>query len=216
MINQTEKHMKYLYNKALIVLTIIVVITLFGCEKLDVTPDLDPDYIQETGMTTVTYLRSLSWDGDQEYDLFADLIERSGVDLNGMTLFAPADNNWENWMSANAYATVADIPVAVIEDAILNHLVDGKKKRLDLDLPDRNPQTLEGSDVPSDIENLAGNMIKVNTSYFGNTGRGLQMTVGTSSANKLIMVGDVINTDATIHLYGFENTRGSDKGLLIP
>lgn len=174
------------------------------------------DYNPVTGMSTVEYFRSLEWDGDQEYDLLADLVERSGVDLNNKTFFAPADNNWEKWMQDNGWATVVDVPVQEINDALMEHLLEGRFTRLDLDLPDRNPQTLEGTDLDSEVVNMAGNSLFVNVNYFNHNGRGYYYRVGTSSANKLIMVGDVENTDAIVNLMGFLNDGNQGKGLLLP
>lgn len=204
-----------IFSRIIGTLFLLALIAVQGCEELNVLPN-DGPYDPETGMSTVEYFRSLEWDGRKEYVLLADLIEHSGVSLSGNTLFAPADNNWQSWMNSNGWATVNDVPVQTLADVLMNHMVAGRKKRLDLDLPDVNPQTLEGVDIDSEVTNMAGNTLYVNVNFFGNTGRGYYYRVGTTSANKLIMVGDVENTDAVVNLMGFLNDGNQGKGLLLP
>jgi len=198
-------------------ITVLLLTMLFqSCEKLNEMPVSEP-YNPKTGKTTVEYLKSIKIDGNYEYDLLASLIVRSGINLTGNTLFAPADINWEKWMTTNKWATVNDIPLTTLILTLNYHIVPGLKKRLDMDLPNVNPQTTVGLDVPSLVDNMAGLKLYVTVTYFGNAGRGLQESVGSkSNAVKVVQVGDIECTDAIVHLYGFINVAAVNQGLLVP
>lgn len=208
--------MKTLIYRTLGIMAVLLTFMLQSCEKLNEMPYSEP-YNPKTGKTTVDYLNTIVMDGNHEYDLLASLITRSGIDLTGKTIFAPADINWERWMTANKWATVNDIPLATLVLTLKYHIVEGLKKRLDLDLPNQNPQTTVGTDVPSTVVNLAGTTLWVNVTSFGLNGRGLQESVGSkSSAMRLVQVGDIECTDAIVHLYGFIDVAASAQGLLTP
>lgn len=74
---------------------------------------------------------------NQEFSILVQALTRANLattlEGNGpFTVFAPTNDAFNTFLSANSFATINDVPVDVLTQVLLNHVVSGKVKSTDL------------------------------------------------------------------------------------
>ena len=146
----------------------LVLFTAFSCSDDDDEGGNGPDE-EQTLVDIVT--------SNPELSSLAAALERSGL-LNTFegdgpfTVFAPTNAAFQNFLNANGFGSLNDVPVDVLNQVLLNHVVDG----------DNRSTGLSTGYVPS-------------LSTAGPLGRNLSLFINTSGGVEINGVSDVILAD---------------------
>ncbi|MDC8005516.1 fasciclin domain-containing protein [Aureisphaera galaxeae] len=108
-------------NNLLLVLSIVSLFFIAGCSEDDTSNGQTPDNPE----TIADYIANTA-----ELSLLNEAILRVGLDtsLDGTddyTLFAPNNAAFENFLTANEYESVSEIPIETLQQVLLNHLLAG-------------------------------------------------------------------------------------------
>ncbi|MEL6811506.1 MAG: fasciclin domain-containing protein [Bacteroidota bacterium] len=156
--------MKHLFRIAMITLMTVLV---FSCSDDD-----DNNGPTTTDVTIAGFVAD-----NADYSSLLAALERAGLvaTLDGttdFTVFAPNNTAFQAFLNANGFASVDDVPVDVLTNILLNHVVNG---------------TVESTQLSTGyINSLA---------EFGDTGFNLSLFVNTASGVNLNGVSDVTSAD---------------------
>lgn len=108
---------------------VIAAVLMFGCE-----PEIAEKYQRPDWLAGKVYTQLLE---NPDLSIFTRCIERTGYDtiinVSGTyTLFAPTDEAFEQWLSANNYSDVEDIPMEVLNSLVSYHMVQKPWTKLQL------------------------------------------------------------------------------------
>jgi uncharacterized surface protein with fasciclin (FAS1) repeats len=117
----------------------------------------------------------------------ADLV----TTLNGnteYTVFAPTNAAFNAFLSANGFANIDAVPVAVLKEVLLNHVVAGTNESTDL--------------TTGYVKTLAkGSASATNTmSMFVNTSGGVTLNGGTSNGGATVTTADISASNGVVHI----------------
>ena len=112
--------MKTTNNLKKFTLLLAVVFMTFSCSN-------DDDNTTQPQSTTITALASASGD----LSILVSALQRAGLDTTldtagNFTVFAPTNTAFTNFLAANNFASLEDIPVDVLTQVLLNHVIDGE------------------------------------------------------------------------------------------
>ncbi len=104
-------------------LIVLVAVSIVSCKK-----------DEDTAMPETIYEMAKA---NPELSTLASALEMTGLDddLNGsgaLTVFAPTNAAFTNFLSANGFANLDAVPVDVLTNTLLNHVINAEKKAADL------------------------------------------------------------------------------------
>ncbi|MUP39195.1 fasciclin domain-containing protein [Labilibaculum euxinus] len=153
------------------------VLALTQCE---IQPDFTYEYNNPGGKLDID-----AWQFIQETDdlsLMEDAITLAGLsDLysgsDQKTFIVPRNSAWESYLSTNSYASIADIPVAILQNTLKYHIVKARVIFSDPDL------LLKNNPIAYDTENDQVMYLSHNSNFIGiiNEGTSKSWTIVTSN-----------------------------------
>ncbi|MDM8161494.1 fasciclin domain-containing protein [Labilibaculum sp. K2S] len=153
------------------------VLALTQCE---IQPDFTYEYNNPGGKLEID-----AWQFIQETDdlsLMEDAITLAGLsDLysgsDQKTFIVPRNSAWESYLSTNSYASIADIPVAILQNTLKYHIVKARVIFSDPDL------LLKNNPIAYDTENDQVMYLSHNSNFIGiiNEGTSKSWTIVTSN-----------------------------------
>jgi uncharacterized surface protein with fasciclin (FAS1) repeats len=161
--------MKIISNFKKIIVLALFALTSFSCSKDDDATVLPPD-------NTITALAK----GDPNLSILVQALTKAGLantlsDNGPFTVFAPTNTAFAAFLQANNFATLNDVPVPLLKEILLNHVVNGTKRAAD----------------------LTTGYIKTNAKGSASTTNMLSMFVNTASGVKLNGVSSVTTPNVT-------------------
>ncbi|MBY8963992.1 fasciclin domain-containing protein [Flavobacterium sp. D11R37] len=130
---------------------------------------------------------------DQNFSILVQALDRAGLvaTLDGdteFTVFAPTDAAFDAFLDAKGFETVNDVPVAVLREILLNHVVSG---------------TVMSSSLQTGyVKTLAkGSASSTNTlSMFINTASGVVINGGAANGGATVTSADIEASNGVIHV----------------
>lgn len=120
-------------------------------------------------------------------------LERAGLEetLDGTTtytLFAPTNQAFDNFLDANGFDNLNDVPVAVLREVLMNHVVSGNNASSSL--------------TTGYVKTMAkGSASSANTlSMFVNTSSGVVLNGGASNGGAKVTEADIMADNGVIHI----------------
>ncbi|UZR96417.1 DUF7594 domain-containing protein [Chondrinema litorale] len=169
---------------------LLVLAGLYSCE---IQEDFEYQKSNSTGVLDVSaweYIQS-----NEALSLYAEAIQLAGLqdyytDSTTRTFIAPTNSAFEEYLESNAYSSLGDVPVPILRNALLYHLVNGRVIFTDPELMDSNRP------LPYETENGQLMYLSHNSNFIGliNEGTSTQWEISTSNLEPTNGVLHIVNS----------------------